>query len=802
MRSTDGHPVRLRFTKQGKVRFISHRDVARAFDRAFRIEQLPLAFTAGFSPRPEGELRARPLGRAREQTPSTSTSSCASRSTPTRCSRPSVGRAARRHRRHRRGRARRSRPGAPGSCHLVDYRVAPVDTHDEPLPLQVLVSLVDAVSASAELPITQVRKGKERVDDVKPVIRSIELGPRRYATPVLELSLSTQPRGARPREVLDAVGNVSRRRPRRGPRRTNRPMDRARRRADGTAGSRRARAHRSRRARHERRNPCPTTRSARRRPPPQPPTLPPRRRRAPVAAEDDDSRLRAANGRPAPCRNGRPARCPTGRRLRPTAAVVAVGADRAAGRNRNEAGTAAARPMATTAPPVDEIAASRRRARRDRRPRPDRRRRRRGRQGGRGASRRVPRRASATRALHLPGRERRRSRRSAIRAPAPVRRAPRPSRRRTARRRPRRAKRRRRRGGRGRGRSRRGRSEARARPRPRRARDADVVRCRPRLRRRARARARRRRARAPARPHPQGASRGALPDVRPRARGWPHPHRGARGSQPRRAHARHARPATSRSTATSTSVASRTCSPAWRRRSSTSARRRTACSTAATSRSTRPTSRAANKPKIERMLKNGQSIIVQVTKNPIAHKGARLTQEVSLAGRFLVMVPGRARDLRDLEAAARRRAQAAPPHPRRICARRTPASSCAPPPRARPRTSSNATCAGCGRSGTRSRSSPRSRRQAKLLYQEPDLVLRLIREEFTKEYRGIVDRRPRALRVDPRLRRGHGARAGRPRRVLRHGGGGAARSSSGSTSRSSCSRRSTARCGCRRADRS
>ena len=46
-----------------------------------------------------------------------------------------------------------------------------------------------------------------------------------------------------------------------------------------------------------------------------------------------------------------------------------------------------------------------------------------------------------------------------------------------------------------------------------------------------------------------------------------------------------------------------------------------------------------NKPKIERVLKNGQMIIVQVTKNPIAHKGARLTQEVSLAGRFLVMVP-------------------------------------------------------------------------------------------------------------------------------------------------------------------
>ena len=44
-------------------------------------------------------------------------------------------------------------------------------------------------------------------------------------------------------------------------------------------------------------------------------------------------------------------------------------------------------------------------------------------------------------------------------------------------------------------------------------------------------------------------------------------------------------------------------------------------------------------PRIEKALKNRQMIICQVTKNPIAHKGARLTQEVSLAGRFVVLVP-------------------------------------------------------------------------------------------------------------------------------------------------------------------
>ena len=53
MRGEAGYPVRVAFTEHGKVRFVSHRDVARAFERAFRIEKLPLSFTQGFSPRPK-----------------------------------------------------------------------------------------------------------------------------------------------------------------------------------------------------------------------------------------------------------------------------------------------------------------------------------------------------------------------------------------------------------------------------------------------------------------------------------------------------------------------------------------------------------------------------------------------------------------------------------------------------------------------------------------------------------------------------------------------------------------------------
>ncbi len=43
--------------------------------------------------------------------------------------------------------------------------------------------------------------------------------------------------------------------------------------------------------------------------------------------------------------------------------------------------------------------------------------------------------------------------------------------------------------------------------------------------------------------------------------------------------------------------------------------------------------------KIEQALKSGDAVLVQVTKDPVGHKGARLTSQVSLPGRFLVYVP-------------------------------------------------------------------------------------------------------------------------------------------------------------------
>ncbi len=45
--------IRLRYTKRGRLRFTSHRDIARVFERALRRAEVPMAYSAGFSPHPK-----------------------------------------------------------------------------------------------------------------------------------------------------------------------------------------------------------------------------------------------------------------------------------------------------------------------------------------------------------------------------------------------------------------------------------------------------------------------------------------------------------------------------------------------------------------------------------------------------------------------------------------------------------------------------------------------------------------------------------------------------------------------------
>ncbi|MCK9876369.1 TIGR03936 family radical SAM-associated protein [Frankia sp. Ag45/Mut15] len=59
--------VRLRFAKRGRLRFLSHRDVARTFERGLRRAEVPMAYSAGFSPHPRiSWVGAAPTGAASE----------------------------------------------------------------------------------------------------------------------------------------------------------------------------------------------------------------------------------------------------------------------------------------------------------------------------------------------------------------------------------------------------------------------------------------------------------------------------------------------------------------------------------------------------------------------------------------------------------------------------------------------------------------------------------------------------------------------------------------------------------------
>jgi len=142
------------------------------------------------------------------------------------------------------------------------------------------------------------------------------------------------------------------------------------------------------------------------------------------------------------------------------------------------------------------------------------------------------------------------------------------------------------------------------------------------------------------------------------------------------------------------------------------------------------------RPRIEQVLKSKQTILAQVTKNPIAHKGARLTQEVSLPGRFVVLVPnsttyGISKRLSDSE---RKRLRSildrTKPKQHGVIVRTA---------------AEGITAEEIERDVRRllqqweeiEALSGRSQAPS-LLYREPEMAFRFIREEFNKDFRGVA----------------------------------------------------------------
>ena len=141
-------------------------------------------------------------------------------------------------------------------------------------------------------------------------------------------------------------------------------------------------------------------------------------------------------------------------------------------------------------------------------------------------------------------------------------------------------------------------------------------------------------------------------------------------------------------------------------------------------------------PRIEQVLKRGQLILCQVTKNPIGEKGARLTQEVSLPGRFVVLIPdsktyGISKRLPEGE---RRRL-------RSVLDRIKPEEHGLIVRTAAENATEHELTTDMKQLLERWEKIKKQAEKASsptLLYREPSLAVRVIREEFSSDYRGIV----------------------------------------------------------------
>ena len=145
---------------------------------------------------------------------------------------------------------------------------------------------------------------------------------------------------------------------------------------------------------------------------------------------------------------------------------------------------------------------------------------------------------------------------------------------------------------------------------------------------------------------------------------------------------------------------------------------------------------AARDARIEQLLKTGQTILCQVTKNPIGTKGARLTQEVSLPGRFVVLIPnsdtyGISKRLSDEERKRLRRIlDEVRPAGHGLIVRTAAEGATADELRR--------DVARLSQQWEKIEQMAGSTRAPALLYREPDMAVRVIREEFNRNYRAVV----------------------------------------------------------------
>jgi radical SAM-linked protein len=191
--------ARLRFSKVGKVRWTSHRDVARMWERAFRRVHLPLAYTQGFSPRPKVSFGlALPTGAESvaeyldiELAPGATVDvgSLPALLTPVLPVGIDVLAAA----------------GIDDRADSLQHEVSSCSWTVEVVgaPVDKVERLVADALASESLVVSRERKGRQSEDDIRPGLLSVTVAGRDPV--VLECELAAAPRALRPTELLRAL---------------------------------------------------------------------------------------------------------------------------------------------------------------------------------------------------------------------------------------------------------------------------------------------------------------------------------------------------------------------------------------------------------------------------------------------------------------------------------------------------------------------------------------------------------------------------------------------------------------------
>jgi radical SAM-linked protein len=200
--------VRVRFTKSGKIRWTSHRDVARMWERAFRRTELPLAYSVGFSPRPKVSF-----GLALSTGHESAAEFLDLELDPERVHGLDLA-------------ALPARLGAALPDGIDVTAVAVIDDRADslqhevtscryevtvgPSSLEEVRELVDRALAADAIVITRTRKGQAADEDVRPALLSVDVLGEVQSDDgrpcvLLAAELATQPRGLRPAELLAAL---------------------------------------------------------------------------------------------------------------------------------------------------------------------------------------------------------------------------------------------------------------------------------------------------------------------------------------------------------------------------------------------------------------------------------------------------------------------------------------------------------------------------------------------------------------------------------------------------------------------